>query len=76
MELLARQAPFALWINDLSVMDPYFVLPLLMGASMYYMQKLNLHHRTLCKQNHAVDADRLHFSFCGPGGSGALLAVQ
>ena len=36
-----RQAPFALWIQDLSVMDPYFVLPILMGASMYYMQKLN-----------------------------------
>ena len=36
-----RQAPFALWIDDLSAMDPYFVLPLLMGASMYYMQKLN-----------------------------------
>lgn len=36
-----RQAPFALWIKDLSVMDPYFVLPVLMGASMYYMQKLN-----------------------------------
>ncbi len=36
-----RQAPFALWINDLSVMDPYFVLPLMMGASMFYMQKLN-----------------------------------
>ena len=36
-----RQAPFVLWINDLSVMDPYFVLPLLMGASMFYMQKLN-----------------------------------
>ena len=36
-----RQAPFALWIKDLSVMDPYFVLPLLMGASMWYMQKLN-----------------------------------
>ena len=36
-----RQAPLALWINDLSVMDPYFVLPILMGASMYYMQKLN-----------------------------------
>lgn len=36
-----RQAPFALWINDLSVMDPYFILPILMGASMYYMQKLN-----------------------------------
>ncbi len=36
-----RQAPFILWIHDLSVMDPYFVLPLMMGASMYYMQKLN-----------------------------------
>ena len=36
-----RQAPFALWINDLSVMDPYFVLPLMMGASMFFMQKLN-----------------------------------
>ena len=36
-----RQAPFALWIKDLSVMDPYFVLPVLMGGSMFFMQKLN-----------------------------------
>ena len=36
-----RHAPFFLWIEDLSVMDPYFVLPLLMGASMFFMQKLN-----------------------------------
>jgi YidC/Oxa1 family membrane protein insertase len=36
-----RQAPLGAWIHDLSVMDPYFVLPLLMGASMYYQQKLN-----------------------------------
>jgi YidC/Oxa1 family membrane protein insertase len=36
-----RHAPFFLWIKDLSVMDPYFVLPLLMGASMFFMQKLN-----------------------------------
>ena len=36
-----RQAPFALWIQDLSVKDPYFVLPLLMGASMFIMQKLS-----------------------------------
>ena len=36
-----RHAPFMLWIKDLSVMDPYFVLPLLMGASMWFMQKLN-----------------------------------
>jgi len=36
-----RHAPFMLWIEDLSVMDPYFVLPLMMGASMFFMQKLN-----------------------------------
>ena len=33
-------APWALWITDLSRMDEFFVLPLLMGASMYYQQKL------------------------------------
>ena len=36
-----RQAPFVLWINDLAAMDPYFILPLLMGASTYLMQALN-----------------------------------
>lgn len=36
-----RQAPFFLWIEDLSVMDPYFVLPLLMGGSMFVQQLLN-----------------------------------
>lgn len=36
-----RQAPFFLWITDLSVKDPYFVLPLLMGASMFIQQMLN-----------------------------------
>ena len=36
-----RHAPWILWINDLSVMDPYFVLPLLMGVSMYVQFMLN-----------------------------------
>lgn len=36
-----RQAPFLLWIQDLSVMDPYFVLPLIMGGSMFVQQLLN-----------------------------------
>jgi YidC/Oxa1 family membrane protein insertase len=36
-----RHAPFILWIHDLSVMDPYFVLPLIMGVSMFFQQKLN-----------------------------------
>lgn len=36
-----RQAPFVLWINDLSVKDPFFILPLLMGVSMYIQTSLN-----------------------------------
>ena len=36
-----RQAPFFGWIEDLSVMDPYFILPLIMGASMFFQQKLS-----------------------------------
>jgi len=36
-----RQAPFFGWIKDLSVMDPYFVLPLIMGGTMYIQQLLN-----------------------------------
>lgn len=33
-----HHAPFILWINDLSSKDPYYVLPLLMGVSMYFQQ--------------------------------------
>jgi len=36
-----RQAPFMLWIQDLSIADPYFVLPLIMGITMFIQQKLN-----------------------------------
>ena len=36
-----RQAPFALWITDLSVRDPFFILPLIMGGAMFFQQKLN-----------------------------------
>lgn len=36
-----RQAPFMLWITDLSSRDPWFILPILMGAAMYFQQKLN-----------------------------------
>jgi YidC/Oxa1 family membrane protein insertase len=36
-----RQAPFIFWLNDLSSKDPYFILPLIYGASMYFQQKLN-----------------------------------
>jgi len=33
-------APWILWIDDLSRMDPYYVLPILMGASMYVQQRM------------------------------------
>ncbi len=36
-----RHTPFLGYINDLSVMDPYFILPLIMGATMFLQQKLN-----------------------------------
>jgi len=36
-----RQAPWMLWIQDLSSKDPYFVLPLLMGGAMWAQMKLN-----------------------------------
>ena len=36
-----RQAPFFAWIHDLAAMDSFFVLPILMGASMFLQQSLN-----------------------------------
>ncbi|GAA5131015.1 membrane protein insertase YidC [Thalassotalea piscium] len=35
-----RHATFGLWLQDLSSKDPYFILPVLMGISMYVMQKM------------------------------------
>jgi len=37
-----RGAPFILWIQDLSVKDPYFILPILMGAAMFVQQKFTV----------------------------------
>ena len=36
-----RHAPFVGWIQDLASADPYFILPIAMGISMYIQQKLN-----------------------------------
>ncbi len=36
-----RQAPFMLWIQNLSSPDPYYILPLIMGVTMLIQQKLN-----------------------------------
>jgi len=35
-----RHAPFTLWLQDLSAQDPFYILPLLMGVSMFIMQKM------------------------------------
>jgi len=40
MTIELRQAPFILWIKDLSVQDPYYVLPILMGGTMFIQQKI------------------------------------
>ncbi|ELE8121110.1 membrane protein insertase YidC [Vibrio fluvialis] len=36
-----RHSPFFGWIHDLSAQDPYYILPLLMGASMFFIQKMS-----------------------------------
>jgi YidC/Oxa1 family membrane protein insertase len=36
-----RQAPFMLWINDLSARDPFFVLPAIMAGAMFLQYKIN-----------------------------------
>ncbi|MBC9253000.1 membrane protein insertase YidC [Pseudomonas alcaligenes] len=36
-----RQAPWLLWITDLSIKDPFFLLPIIMGATMFIQQRLN-----------------------------------
>ncbi|ATX80877.1 protein translocase subunit yidC [Mariprofundus aestuarium] len=41
MSIEMRQAPFIGWIEDMSVQDPFFVLPVVMGISMFIQQRLN-----------------------------------
>jgi len=41
MSIEMRQAPFMGWIQDLSVNDPWFILPVLMGSSMFIQMRLN-----------------------------------
>jgi len=40
MTIELRQAPFMLWVKDLSVQDPYYILPILMGVTMFIQQKI------------------------------------
>jgi len=71
-----RQAPWIFWIRDLSAQDPYYVLPVVMGASMFLQQKLNP------QPMDPIQARVFHADlFYGvlpvfPGGPGALLDGQ
>jgi len=40
MTIDLRQAPFMLWVTDLSMQDPYYVLPVIMGVTMFIQQKI------------------------------------
>jgi YidC/Oxa1 family membrane protein insertase len=39
-DIALRHAPFMLWIDDLSAKDPYYVTPIIMGATMFIQQKM------------------------------------
>jgi YidC/Oxa1 family membrane protein insertase len=62
-----RQADFALWLNDLSSPDPYYVLPVLFAASMFLQQKLS-------GQNAAMDPMQQRMMQFMPIGMGAFFA--
>lgn len=72
-----RQAPFMLWIQDLSAADPYFVLPLIMGITMFIQQKLNPTPMDPT-QAKVMMVLPLYSPFLRllPGGSGALLGGE
>ncbi len=53
-----RNAGF-LWIADLSVMDPYFILPILMGATMWWQQRLQSATRDMATNEMAAATNRV-----------------
>ena len=54
-----RGAPFALWIHDLSQHDPYYITPLLMGATMFWQQRMTPRGRSRAGQDDDADADHV-----------------
>ncbi len=58
-----KGAPWILWIHDLAVMDPYFILPVLMGISMFIQQKLSPNNFTDPTQEKIMKFLPLIFTF-------------
>ena len=74
-----RGAPFMLWIHDLAAPDPYYVTPILMGASQVLQQKMMpmTGARSGAAEDDAVHAGAIHLSLHHvAGGSRALLARE
>lgn len=55
-----RHAPFILWIHDLSNQDPYYILPIIMGITMFFIQK------TSSNNNHISDSLQKNIINCMP----------
>ena len=72
-----RGEPWALWIKDLSQHDPYYITPLLMGATMFWQQRHDASGRSGAAEGDDADAD--HVPGVLPVGAerpGALLADE
>src|SRR3546814_19962122 len=54
-----RQAPFMLWIHDLSAPDPFYVLPVLYGLTMFFQQKLSGNQTMDPMQQKMIDRKRV-----------------
>ncbi|QIE01784.1 membrane protein insertase YidC [Buchnera aphidicola] len=54
-----RHAPFILWIHDLSSQDPYYILPIIMGITMFFIQKTS-------SNNHINDSIQKNIMNCMP----------
>ncbi|CAL4317634.1 membrane protein insertase YidC [Buchnera aphidicola] len=60
-----RQSPFLFWIHDLSVKDPYYILPIIMGITIFVMQKMtpsSIQSRLI--RNKMIDYLPIVLSFC------------
>ena len=70
-----RHAPFFGWIQDLSAQDPYYILPILMGGSMFLLQKCHRHQLPIqCNKSDEFHAVDLHVLLpLVPGRSSTLL---
>ena len=60
---IPRHSPFILWIKDLSVLDPYYVLPLLMGLTMFITQRVSMSATTDQTQKTVMTVMTVVFTF-------------